>query len=623
VETLGLLLTLAMAINSLAMVLSLTILIQLLWIEPRNPHNMAYAFLILMFMVWASGTLLSRLAAFVDASEALTVFGLRLMMIGFLGVCAGLYLFALTLTGAFNNPLHRAIILLIFALLAGQVFFSGAPQNINLRQDRVLIYGYDALTIGLYSSFALAALVLMWDGRNKTRVQWLNAGFYLIIFGVLTELFLPELRYRAISANVMAIGALVISYAMLKNQVIDPLAGRATQLQAVRDVGVAITSRLQLEDVLGTIAAQAASILSASGAAIFLKKEDFLELAAVYQMPSQFIGHQVLVGQGLAGMAARNRSASRVEFYPREWPTKPDVPFAGETFGAVVAAPLILADEVMGVLLVAEGHTGKRFDRTDLNLLELLAPQAAVAIGNSRLFTDLKQADEQKTQMLHMTSHQLKNPLFVATSSAELLLDDASTLNPNQLKDVNKIWQALERMERIVHTILNLESVQTGAVNFEEVALPPLLRSVVAEYEEQATERGITLGVQANPDLPSVWANQHYLRQAISNLVENALKFTLSNGQVLVQADPAEETLIIRVRDTGIGIPPDALSRVFERFFRARQPGTDHISGTGLGLSLVKAVIDAHQGRIWVESEAGKGTLFTIALPIYKSEPVW
>lgn len=230
------------------------------------------------------------------------------------------------------------------------------------------------------------------------------------------------MRYRGIGSSLSAIGTLAISYAMLQTQIIAPLIGRAQQLESVRAVGLSITQSLNLSQVLATIAERAALILQADSALIFLNHGDYLELAAEYNLSPKFIGTRLAYGEGLVGCAAKTRQTQQVENYQREWRGTPDVPYAKEGFGAAVAVPLLLDQEVQGVLLVVAGVDSKRFDRDDLHLLGLLSPQAAVAIANSRNYEaqrqlteelteatkQLRDMDKVKTQMLQMTSHQLK-----------------------------------------------------------------------------------------------------------------------------------------------------------------------------------------------------------------------
>jgi signal transduction histidine kinase len=195
-------------------------------------------------------------------------------------------------------------------------------------------------------------------------------------------------------------------------------------------------------------------------------------------------------------------------------------------------------------------------------------------------------------------------------------------------EDINTVWTQLHRMNRIIRGILDLERVQSGTLTFEECVIGDIIRSSAHEFEDQAAKRGVKLLIDVPDSLPTVTGDRQQLVQAVSNLIENAVKFTLEGGSVRVSAEHIEDQVVIHVADTGIGIPPEAQPRIFERFFRARHPGAEQISGTGLGLSLVKAVIDAHKGRIWLESEVNKGTTMHLVLParqaaeLKKSEPV-
>ncbi|HVO41792.1 MAG TPA: GAF domain-containing sensor histidine kinase, partial [Aggregatilineales bacterium] len=550
--------------------------------------------------------------------------------------------------------------------------------------------------------------------------------------GIGIELVSPAPRNQQIGIDVASVSMTLMSYAMVRTQIIAPLAGRTNQLRAVRDVGLAVTSRLRLEEVLSAIAGQAAALLDADGAAIFMNQAGILELAAVYNMPDAFLKTQLAFGDGLAGLVALTRTPERLENYRRDWRGLPDMPYARESFGSVVAAPLIFADEVMGVLIVVVSPYGKRFDADDMQMLDLLAPQAAVAITNSRLFerqhdltgelesaknqletvlsstespvialnrrfevifanpaaeklfdtaslrgrflgdivpasmlprkasrvlrelrrsgvyvydvttrertylchiallgrsrsqgyvavlndvSQLKELDRLKNEMIHMTSHDLKNPLTAAMNRIELIQEEYP-LTEDMTKDIDTIWVQLQRMQRIINGILDIERVQAGKSSHEEFDMGPVIETVVRDLRDQAVRKGLILKTDVPPDLPPINGARQHLMQAINNVVENAIKFTPTGGEVAIRAEFLDDCIIIHVADTGIGIPFEAQSRIFERFYRAPHPGAGEIAGTGLGLSLVKAVIDAHQGRIWLESEVNKGTLLHLALPV-------
>jgi signal transduction histidine kinase len=626
----------ALIVSVVALLLSLMMLTLILWQDSLSASSRVYALFVGLMLLWISGVLLSRLGGLVGVAPDLISFGLRLNDLGFTGACVVGYLLVFVLSSGQNQPAMRLIYAAVLSVLALQtgLILSAEPARYQVRADGVLIYRLNELGVLSYSLVSAATLILAWQRRRKLKSRWALLGISLFSLGALSELISPELRYRGLGSSLSAIGTLAISYAMLQTQIIAPLIGRAQQLESVRAVGLSITQSLNLSQVLATIAERAALILQADSALIFLNHGDYLELAAEYNLSPKFIGARLAYGEGLVGYAAKTRQTQHVENYKRDWRGAPDVPYAKEGFGAAVAVPLLLDQDVQGVLLVVAGVDSKRFDRDDLHLLGLLSPQAAIAIANSRNYeaqrqladelteatNQLRDMDKVKTQMLQMTSHQLKNPLFSALSTLENLQHEVRDLANSDLQEsLNIVRAELQRMERIVSNILNLERVQNGKLAFSELNIEPIIEAAVRDFNHQAQQRNIALNVACESPLPPLRGDRHFLTQALANLVENALKFTPEGGCVSVRASVIEDCVVIKVSDTGIGIAPADLSRVFERFFRAEQPKMAHARGSGLGLSLVKAVMDAHNGRVWLESALGEGTTVYMALPISPS----
>lgn len=623
----------ALIVSVAALLLSLLMLTLILWQDSHSATSRIYALFVGLMFLWISGVLISRLGSSVGAAPSLISLGLRLIEIGFTGACLIGYLLVFVLSSGQTQPAMRLIYAIVLGAFALQtlLLLSTEPSRYQVRADGVLIYRLNELGAILYGLISAATLALLWQRRRKLKNRWSFIGISLFSLGVLSELISPELRYRNFSSSLSAIGTLAISYAMLQTQIIAPLIGRAQQLESVRAVGLSITQSLNLSQVLETIAERAALILQADSALIFLNYGDYLELAAQYNLSPKFIGTRLAYGEGLVGCAAKTRQTQHVENYKRDWRGAPDVPYAKEGFGSAVAVPLLLDQDVQGVLLVVAGVDSKRFDRDDLHLLGLLSPQAAIAIANSRNYEaqrqlteelteatrQLRDMDKVKTQMLQMTSHQLKNPLFSALSTLENLQDEVRDLPNSDLQESLNILRAeLQRMERIVSNILNLERVQNGKLAFTELNIEPIIEAAVRDFSRQAEQRHIALEMHCQAPLPPLRGDRHFLTQALANLLENALKFTADGGRVQVHAEAIEDCVVIKVSDNGIGIPPADLSRVFERFFRAEQPNAAHARGSGLGLSLVKAVVDAHNGRVWLESAPGHGTTVYMALPI-------
>ena len=235
--------------------------------------------------------------------------------------------------------------------------------------------------------------------------------------------------------------------------------------------------------------------------------------------------------------------------------------------------------------------------------------------------TYLKKLDQFRTQMIQMASHDLRNPLGVAVGYLEILTDDLKPLSPLHRQVLNGLDHALTRMQNLVTDLLDAERVESGADRRREpVQLDALTSAIVDELREQAEAKRQTLDAAIAPDMPAVMGDPVRLKQALVNLIGNAIKYTPDRGRIWVRLQPGERQLVFEVQDTGYGISAAAQTKLFQRFFRAKTRGTEHIDGTGLGLSLVKAVIEQHGGRISVTSAEGQGSTFRVELPV-ASEP--
>lgn len=732
--------TISLITNGLTLALALVLLLLVLWQDPRSLLNQLFAVFMLMVAVWAVGSLVARSAALIGADASFTNFGLRLLDIGFTGAALSLYLFVVVLTGAGGRLLRAFSLAAMGFFLAYEVLLSPIrAYDPGPAGQGLLHYEFQVSSLAFYLLFGLATVFMVWRYRRKIDQPVLVIGILLFVAGQVIDLLSPDLRAAGVSVTVSAPAAMIISYAVVREQVMNPLLGRASQLEAVRQVGLAVTSRLDLSEVLSGIAGQAADLVEADGAAIFLRRDSHLELAAVHNLPEAFLGTRLEIGQGVAGAVAQSRRSLHIDDF-RTWQGEPDLPLARETFGALMGVPLIYGEEVVGVLEVIEGRLEHIFDDEDLRLMELLAPQAAVAIANSRLFesqralaaelsaaksqletvltstenpvvavdrqlrilmanpaacallpdpavpvvgrrltdlggpgflppdvraavralrrerayvyevyhqgrtylchlgalgrpkprgwvavlndvTQLKELDRLKSEMVRMTSHDLKNPLFAAMSYLELLEEEGWDLFDEDLREyVGVINQQLDRMNRIISGILDLERAQAGTMARETCDLVRLLRLAAGEMERQAINKNLALSLDLPAELPYVLGDSQQLSQVFANLIENAVKFTPEGGRVDVRAREDGAHLVVEVADTGVGIPDEDKDRIFERFFRVRQPGTEHISGSGLGLSLVKAIVDAHGGRVTVESAVGVGSTFRVSLPITEAE---
>ena len=232
----------------------------------------------------------------------------------------------------------------------------------------------------------------------------------------------------------------------------------------------------------------------------------------------------------------------------------------------------------------------------------------------------LHQLSELKSRMIRIASHDLRNPLHLAKGFFEVLLEDLR-LAGHQEQLASRVMKNLKTMEWLIDNLLELERIEAAQISRDTpVDMAALVREVVQEQRFRAEMKRLRLWTEIPENPLLVKGDRRLLAQVVVNLLDNAIKYTPSGGEIWVRLWSEDDEVLLTVRDTGVGIPKDALPHVFEQFYRAHQPGAEGIAGTGLGLSLVQAVVEEHGGRVWVESEGvpGKGSLFGIALPALK-----
>ncbi len=230
--------------------------------------------------------------------------------------------------------------------------------------------------------------------------------------------------------------------------------------------------------------------------------------------------------------------------------------------------------------------------------------------------TYYKKLDMLKSEFVSTVSHDLRAPLTLMRGYSTMLTMVGS-LNDQQREFVEKILDSVEQMGDLVENLLDLGRIEAGlGLNLEMVAFEDILDEVLNAQRPQAINKRISLEAEVVGPLEPVEADPTMLRQAISNLIDNAIKYTQSGGQILVRVSQAHGRMHISIRDTGMGISPADQSRLFERFYRARRQESLKERGTGLGLAIVKSIVEQHGGTVTVESRLGAGSTFTVDLPI-------
>jgi signal transduction histidine kinase len=288
---------------------------------------------------------------------------------------------------------------------------------------------------------------------------------------------------------------------------------------------------------------------------------------------------------------------------------------------SLLAVPLIARGEILGVLEALNKKDNTHYTEEDQTILETLGARAAQAMKNEILQrkmrttgTELAELERLKTDFIAISSHELRTPLGLILGHATFLRE---LVGEQYGEQVDMIIRNATKLKEIVENLSEVDNVQTGAAHLrsQKVSLAKIAQDVLLTFQKEARSRTITLNGEMSESPFYVEADEAKLSIALSNLIKNALQFTENDGHVTVKVQEASGFFKVSVMDDGIGIPEKDLPRVFERFFQVETHLTRRYGGMGLGLAVAKAMIELHGGRIWAESEEGKGSTFTFLLP--------
>lgn len=286
-------------------------------------------------------------------------------------------------------------------------------------------------------------------------------------------------------------------------------------------------------------------------------------------------------------------------------------PSAGVTY------PLVAREQLLGVIGFYREHG--TYDDSDVFLTGELARRAAIALDNARLNEQVRTGIRARDDMIGIVSHDLRNPVNAVKMLTGVMLshDRIDQLAPDTIEYATIIRQAAEQMDSLIRDLLDVTRVEAGRLSVDPhpVNTEELLSDALRTLAPVAEAKQIRLRLSATDDLPDVNADTDRIRQAISNLVGNAIKFSAAGGEVLVRAAVSDHEVVFSVADKGRGMTPQELANAFDRFWQSSR--TDR-QGAGLGLAITKGIIEAHGGRIWATSVPNDGSTFHFTLPVVK-----
>jgi GAF domain-containing protein len=411
------------------------------------------------------------------------------------------------------------------------------------------------------------------------------------------------------------------------------LARSVGELKALGEVGQAVSSTLELETVLTSIVSHAVQLTGAAAGAIYEYEETTQEfhLRGSHQIEKELVealhSSPIQLGSGAVGQAATTRAPVEIAdiLDDRQYAATRFRPLLRQLgYRSLLAVPLLREDRIMGGLTIYRRTTGS-FPPEVVNLLQTFATQSVLAIQNARLFREIEEkgrqieaANRHKSEFLANMSHELRTPLNAIIGFSEVLGERMfGELNEKQAEYTDDILSSGRHLLSLINEILDLSKVEAGRMELELATfdLPLAIDNARTFVRERATKHGINLDVNVDERLGDFVGDERKIKQVLLNLLSNAVKFTPEGGRIGIKARQADGSVEISVSDTGIGIAPEDQPKIFEEF---RQVGSDYahkVEGTGLGLTLAKKFVELHGGKIWVESEVGKGSTFSFTLP--------
>jgi len=403
---------------------------------------------------------------------------------------------------------------------------------------------------------------------------------------------------------------------------------RLAEVSALYELARQINTSLNVQDVLDSIVWSLKQAVGCRGCSIALLDpvDDVLEIRAAAGIEDRWKrDFQLKLGEGIAGRVALDNKP----MYVPDVLELGDFIFFDAAVRSLLTVPLCIQHRVIGTLSV-DSDRPHAFSEADERLLTIAAAQAAVAIERARLYanlqqrarnlaeayTELKEADRLKDEVVQNVSHELRTPLTFVKGYVQLLLEgNAGGLTEAQKEYLRIVAEKTDVITALVSDIMFLQQADRAPGNKTPVSLTKLAWRALRGCAATAEKAELTLVENLPKDLPPVAGNEARLLQVFDNLLGNAIKFSPAGGRITVTVEDAGSMLRASVSDQGIGIPKDQQEKIFERFYQVNGSARRRFGGAGLGLAIVRQIVETHGGRVWVESDEGKGSTFYFTIP--------
>jgi signal transduction histidine kinase len=399
--------------------------------------------------------------------------------------------------------------------------------------------------------------------------------------------------------------------------------GENARLLALQRAAATLSARTDPHEVFDMILRSAVQLFGQGSASLYTWDEEAgeLRLAGNVDAAGRTPDDAVLrPGEGVVGRVFASREPLIVKDY-QTWEGRTAV---GVDAGlhACLAVPLVRSGRALGALGMRSYDAVTSYTEDDAQMLALFADQAAAALTTVEAFSRQAQAVEQlerlnhaKSEFVSIVSHEFRTPLTGIQGFSEMMRDEQLSIEEMReyAGDINK---DVQRLNRMINEMLDLDRMESGRMTIHREAMD--LNAVVDEAVDRVRPNAPnhTLTLELQPNLPQIQADRDRMTQVASNLLSNAVKYSPTGGRITVTTRMEGDQLLFDVRDEGLGIPPGDLETIFERYSRVDSLATKDIPGTGLGLPIVRQIVQLHGGRVWAESELGRGSVFHVALPL-------
>lgn len=462
------------------------------------------------------------------------------------------------------------------------------------------------------------------DTRSEIAVPIVTGGR---LFGVMDVLSDREVPLGADELNALQLLANQIAAAVQAQRLQASMARHLDELEALHAIAGAGMESANEDEFLRKATDVVGKSLFTSNFGVLLvhEEERVLKHHSSYSDKRGVTPPTIPLGEGITGLVALSGQAMRVS----DVSTEPKYISIDPRVRSELCVPLKSGERVLGVLDV-ESYDRDTFSITDQHLLQALAGQIAVSLERIRLLTDAQQrADELantlrqqqdlarlRDEFVQNVSQEFRTPLAIVSGYIEILESGELGPLPEPYRHpIDIVAKRFRLLTSLVEDLTSLLDIAAHRGDFTDLRLTDVIHPMYADFRMRALAEKVELNLDMDLATPLMRGEESLLRKAIDNLVDNAIKFTPQDGKVNIKLMPAQGSVVLEVSDTGIGIPADEQSKIFERFYQGDKSRSLRTGGTGLGLALVKEIVELHNGTLTLESNEGRGTTFCVRFP--------